>query len=103
MAGQMEGQGPEESQSQAPQERALQSFIDDLQSGSLSYEDAKKRYLELGDTIRERYEREVTAMCIDVVASRDAKTHGTPLDAQLTFEAYYRWIEEKLRDFGCGE
>ncbi len=99
----MSGQGPEESQPQSPPDSAFQSFIDDLQSGSLSYEDAKKRYLELGDTIRERYEREVTAVCIDVVSSREAKTHGTPLDAQLTFEAYYRWIEEKLRDYGCAE
>ena len=99
----MDENQPESEQAQAPQDRAFQSFVEDLQSGSLSYEDAKKRYLELGDSIRERYEREVTAMCIDVVASREMKTHGTPLDAQLTFEGYYRWIEEKLRDYGCSE
>ncbi|MCC2671328.1 MAG: hypothetical protein K0Q72_3799, partial [Armatimonadetes bacterium] len=81
-------------------EQSLQAFINDLQTGSLSYDQAKSRYRELGDAIRHRYEREVTALAVDMVHSGGAKD-GDPLDGQLTFDAYHRWVEDALAHFGC--
>jgi len=85
----------------APEDQAFQAFIDDLQTGSLSYEDAKQRYMALGDAIRQRYEREITALSVDVVQSRAVKDAGTALDVQLAFDAYHRWVEERLAAYGC--
>lgn len=82
-------------------DRAFQAFINDLQSGTLTYEEAKRRYLELGDRIRDQYEHEITALSIDVVHSRFLKGTGSDLDAQLTFDAYHRWVEQVLNSHGC--
>lgn len=88
---------------QGSDEQALKSLLDSLQSGDLSFDDAKRRYLELGDAIRQRYEREITALSLDVVHSAHLKSTATnPLDAQLTFDVYHRWVEEKLTAAGCG-
>jgi class 3 adenylate cyclase len=83
------------------EEQAIQSYIEDLQSGKLNYGEARRRYMELGDQIRDRYEKEITAISVDVVNSRGAKGFGTPLEAQATFDSYHKWVEEKLRDYGC--
>jgi class 3 adenylate cyclase len=84
-------------------EPSFQSFIEDLQTNSLTYEDAKRRYAELGDRIRNRYEREITAVSLDVVDSRGLKHRGTPMDAQLTFDAFHEWVEDELRDAGSAD
>ena len=81
-------------------EQSFQAFINDLQTGTLSYDQAKSRYRELGYVIRHRYEREVTALAVDVVQSGGAKD-GDPLDGQLTFDAYHHWVEDALKHFGC--
>lgn len=82
------------------EDREFQAFMDQLQSGALTYDDVKKRYLELGDQIRQRYEREYTAVSIDVVQSGLSKSASSDLDAQLTFDAYHNWIDQKLAAFG---
>src|SRR3569623_1269605 len=84
-----------------PDDRTFQGFISDLQSGALSYGDAKQRYQELGDAIRRRYEREITALAVDVVRSHYAKAENDPLDTQLVFDAYHGWVEEHLAAQGC--
>jgi class 3 adenylate cyclase len=84
------------------EERQLQAFVEDIQSGRLSYEQAKQRYMQLGDVIKNRYEREVTALSLDVVQSQETKRTGTALDAQLTFDAFRRLVEDRLRQNGCG-
>jgi class 3 adenylate cyclase len=82
------------------EDREFQAFMDQLQSGALTYDDVKKRYLELGDQIRQRYEREYTAVSVDVVQSGLSKSAASDLDAQLTFDAYHNWIDQKLAVFG---
>lgn len=67
-----------------------------LQGGQLTYEEAKRRYQQLGEAIQRRYEREFTAVSVDVVSSRRAKDAATALDAQLTFDAYHRWVNNEL-------
>jgi class 3 adenylate cyclase len=81
-------------------DQAMQAFLQELQSGSLTYDEAKQRYRELGDAIRRRYEREISALAVDVVESRIIKG-ADPLDAQLTFDAYHHWVEEVLAHFQC--
>lgn len=81
-------------------DQAFQAFLTDLQTGSLSYEEARSRYRELGDAIRHRYEREVTALSLDVVQSVGAKTENA-LEGQVTFDAYHHWVEGALTHFGC--
>ena len=81
-------------------DQAFQAFLNDLQTGSLSYDEARNRYRELGDAIRHRYEREVTALAVDVVQSGGAKSDN-PLEGQVTFDAYHRWVEDALAHFGC--
>lgn len=110
-------------------DRMSADLIRDLNAGKLSYEDAKARYRELGDrlqseyppdrtplesfneanvryrqlgeAIQRRYQHNFTAVSVDVVGSREMKLNGTPLDAQLTFDAYHQWVEEKLATHGC--
>jgi class 3 adenylate cyclase len=81
-------------------DRAMQAFIQDLQSGGLSYDEVKQRYRELGDVIRRRYEREISALAVDVVHSELAKGED-PLNAQMTFDAYHHWVEDVLRHYQC--
>lgn len=81
-------------------DQAFQAFLTDLQTGSLSYDEARNRYRELGDAIRHRYEREVTALALDVVHSVGAKSDNA-LEGQVTFDAYHRWVEDALSHFGC--
>jgi class 3 adenylate cyclase len=81
-------------------DRSFQAFLNDLQTGSLSYEDARSRYRELGEAIRHRYEREVTALALDVVQSVGAKSESA-LEGQVTFDAYHHWVEGTLAHFGC--
>jgi len=76
--------------------QAEHDLIEALQSGRLTYEQAKNRYRELGAAIQRRYEREITAVSVDVVKSRQAKSNATDLDAQLTFDAYHRWVNSEL-------
>lgn len=76
--------------------QAEHDLIEALQSGQLTYEQAKNRYRELGAAIQRRYEREITAVSVDVVKSRQAKTNASDLDAQLTFDAYHRWVNSEL-------
>lgn len=83
------------------EQKEFQSLLDGLQSGALTYDEVKKRYLELGDQIRQRYEREYTALSIDIVQSGVSKMSGTDLDAQITFDAYHNWIEARLAAFQC--
>jgi class 3 adenylate cyclase len=85
----------------ADDDKAFQDFLADLQSGSLTYDQVKKRYLELGDQIKDRYEREYTAISVDVVQSGRAKSSGNDLDAQLTFDAYHDWVDQKLKLHDC--
>lgn len=80
--------------------QAFQAFLNDLQTGSLSYEEARSRYCELGEAIRHRYEREVTALAVDVVHSTGVKTESA-LEGQVTFDAFHRWVEDALAHFGC--
>jgi class 3 adenylate cyclase len=90
---------------QEPQEsddQALSVFIEDLQSGKLSYDDAKRRYQALGNAIQKQYARQMTALSLDVVHSADVKTGASRLEAQLTFDAYHIWAEEALAAQGCG-
>lgn len=87
---------------QGPESDAFKRFVEDLQSGTLTYEEARKKYTELGDAIHHRYEQEVTALSLDVVNSTAVKVSGSPLDAQLTFDAYHCWVEERLAAHGCG-
>ncbi len=110
-------------------DRMSADLIRDLNAGKLGYEDAKARYRELGDllqceyppdrtplevfneantryrqlgeAIQRRYQRNFTAVSVDVVGSHKMKLNGTPLDAQLTFDAYHQWVEEKLANYGC--
>lgn len=86
---------------QKSEDTEFQALLDGLQTGALTYDEVKKRYLELGDQIRQRYEREYTAVSIDIVQSGLSKMAGSDLDAQLTFDAYHNWIETKLQAFGC--
>src|SRR6476620_10451623 len=83
-------------------EQELKGLLDGLQSGGLSYDEAKSRYQQLGDAIRARYERETTAVSLDVVHSSQIKAGANPLDAQLAFDAYHRWVEQVLAAHGCG-
>jgi len=81
-------------------DQAFQAFLNDLQTGSLSYDEARNRYRELGEAIRHRYEREVTALAVDVVHSGGAKSDNA-LEGQVTFDAYHRWVEDALAHYGC--
>jgi len=81
-------------------DKAMQAFIQDLQSGGLSYDEVKQRYRDLGDVIRRRYEREISALAVDVVHSELAKGED-PLNAQMTFDAYHHWVEDVLRHYQC--
>lgn len=83
------------------EDREFQAFMDGLQSGALTYDEVKRRYLELGDRIRQRYEREYTAVSVDVVQSGLSKFDANELDAQLTFDKYHNWIDGSLEAFGC--
>jgi class 3 adenylate cyclase len=84
-----------------PEGQAFDRQVEDLLSGKLSYEEAKRRYLQLGDAIQQRYERKITALSLDAVHSREGKEASRALDAQLTFDAYHRWVEQKLSSHGC--
>src|SRR4051794_5251640 len=87
---------------QGSDEQALKGLLDALQSGQLSFEEAKERYQRLGEAIRQRYEREITALSVDVVLSSRVKSSAlNPLDAQLAFDAYHRWVEATLTAHGC--
>src|SRR5438445_399954 len=84
-------------------EQELKVLLDALQTGGLSYEEAKSRYQQLGDAIRDRYEREITALSVDVAQSSQIKVGApSPLDAQLAFDAYHRFVEQILAAHGCG-
>jgi class 3 adenylate cyclase len=72
----------------------------DLDALKRQYEEEKRRYRELGEQIQRKYEREVTAVSVDVVQSRESKERGTPVDAQLTYDAYHQWIDKKLEQYG---
>lgn len=84
-----------------PEDDALTSFLGDPSQVSLSYDEAKRRYVELGDAIRSRYEQEYTAVSVDVVQSRALKDSGSELETQLTFDAYHRWAEAVLGEHAC--
>jgi class 3 adenylate cyclase len=72
----------------------------DLEALKRQYEEEKRRYRELGEQIQRKYEREVTAVSVDVVQSRESKERGTPVDAQLTYDAYHQWVDKKLEQYG---
>lgn len=86
---------------QGGEDQAFQEFLTDLQSGKLSFAEAKRRYVALGRVINERYALEITALSLDVVHSREVKASGTALQAQATFDAFHRWVLEKLNLYGC--
>ena len=86
---------------QGGEDQAFQEFLTDLQSGKLSFAEAKRRYVALGKVINERYALEITALSLDVVHSREVKASGTALQAQATFDAFHRWVLEKLNLYGC--
>lgn len=85
----------------AVEEQGLLRLSEEFQAGALTYDEVKRRYAELGDQIRQQYEREVTVLSLDVVHSRRAKSGASVLDSQLTFDAYHRIVEQTLVSHGC--
>ncbi len=86
---------------QEAEDQAFQDFLHDLQAGKLSFAEAKRRYVALGKVINDRFALEITVLSLDVVQSREVKASGTALQAQATFDAYHRWVLEKLTVYGC--
>ncbi len=87
--------------SRSGDELAIESLIADVRDGTASYDEVKQRYAELTDHIRRRYEREITALSLDVVQSREMKVGAGPLDSQLTFDAFHRLMDHTLQSGGC--
>ncbi len=85
----------------AVEEQGLLRLAEEFQAGALTYDEVKRRYAELGDQIRQQYERGVTILSLDVVHSRRAKSGASVLDSQLTFDAYHRIVEQTLVSHGC--
>ncbi|MBM3457906.1 MAG: hypothetical protein FJX77_05170 [Armatimonadetes bacterium] len=83
------------------EELQLQRLADEFKTGVVSYDELKRRYAELGDQIRQQYERQVAVLSLDVVQSSAAKAEGGTLQAQLTFDAYHRIVEQTLTSHGC--
>lgn len=80
-----------------------QAFIEALQSGGLTFEDAKRQYEMLGDAIQKRFERKITAFSLDVVGSTRMKLESptNALDVQKVFTNFHAWVEDKLVKHGC--
>ncbi len=71
------------------------------ETAALPYEEVSRRYQALGEEIRSRFEREVTVISVDVVHSTALKHGIDPLDAQITFDEYHRWVGACLAARGC--